>query len=91
MTVVNSRVFAENPIHYLNLSNNEEIVIKRGKKIYHILPKPAKKSNPVDPDDPYWDDPRNIEEYEKIIKLRDEGKLELTELTPEMQKELLGV
>ena len=83
MTVVSSKVFAENPIHYLNLTRKEEVAVKRGKRIIKLMPEESD-------DDPYWDDPRNVEEIKRIIKLRDEGKIELFELTPEVEKEWFG-
>ena len=67
MTVVSSRVFAENPIHYLNLSQKEEVAIKKGKTIIKLIPEEHD-------DDPYWDDPRNVAEVKQILKERDEGK-----------------
>ena len=45
MTVVNSRVFKENPIHYLNLAEKEEVAIKRGKKVYILLPREPEYTN----------------------------------------------
>ena len=83
MTVVSSKIFAENPIHYLNLSKVEDVAIKRGKTRFRIMPEDPE-------DDPYWDDPRNVEEVMQILKDRDEGKLELFPLTPELKKELFG-
>ena len=90
MTIVNSRVFADNPIHYLNLSKTEEVAVKRGNTVFQIKPKPAKAKNKIDPDDPYWDDPRNVEELDRRLKELDEGKVELIEYTPEKRKEWFG-
>ena len=45
MTVVSTRVFSDNPTHYLNLSEKEEVAIKRGKKVYIILPRKPNYSN----------------------------------------------
>jgi len=87
MTIVSSRVFAENPIHYLNLSITEEIAIKRGKNVFRIIHEEPKFENPSPSGDPYWADPRNVAELERRLKERREGKEKLTELTPEMQKE----
>ena len=87
MTIVSSKVFSENPIRYLNLSKTEEVGIKRGKTIYHITPKPANYKNSIDPSDPYWDDPRNVEEIKSRINELDEGKVELITYTPEKRKE----
>ena len=87
MTTVSSRVFSTNPIHYLNLARKESVAVRRGKTTIRLTPEPPKYKNPVDPDDPYWDDPKNIADYERIIKLRNEGKMKFTVLTPEKQKE----
>lgn len=90
MTTVSSRVFSENPIHYLNLASKERVEIKRGKMTFQIIPKPPFES--ISPSgDPYWDDPRNVAELERILKLRKEGKMKSVVLTPEKQKEWLGL
>ena len=73
MTLVSTKVFSENPIHYLNLSKKEDVAIKRGKDIYFITPKSKKYVNTVDPEDPYWDDERNYDDFMRILKERDEG------------------
>ena len=92
MTVVSSKVFFENPLHYLNLSRSEEVTIKRGKIKYRIIPElPEEFENPSPSGDPYWADPRNVEELRRRLKERREGKVEMIRLTPELQKELLGL
>jgi hypothetical protein len=90
MTTVSSRVFSQNPVHYLNLAIRESVAIKRGKMIFQITPQ-AQFENPSPSGDPYWADPRNVAELERRIKLREEGKLETFVLTPEKQKEWFGV
>ena len=90
MTVVSSRVFAENPIHYLNMSITEEIAIKRGKNLFRIIHEEPKFENPSPSGDPYWADPRNVAELERRLKEQREGKAELIRLTPELKKELFG-
>jgi hypothetical protein len=73
MTVVNSRVFSENPIRYLNLATKESVAVKRGKMIFQITPQPQFEN--ISPSgDPYWGDPRNVAELERRIKLSEEGK-----------------
>ena len=37
MTIVSSRVFADNPMYYLNLAEKEEVAIKKGKKEFLLL------------------------------------------------------
>ena len=36
MTVVSSKEFATRPTKYYNLAQNEQVVIKRGKNIFHL-------------------------------------------------------
>jgi len=36
MTVVSSKEFATKPTKYYNLAVNEQVVIKRGKNMYHL-------------------------------------------------------
>ena len=86
MTVISSRVFAENPIHYLDISNKESVVVKRGKKTYSIMPF----ENPSPSGDPYWADPRKVEALHEYDRLKAEGKIKLTRLTPEKENEWFG-
>ena len=89
MTVVSSRVFAENPIHYLDLARKEEIAVKRGKDIISLTKKQKAKNN-IDPDDPFWDDPRNVEAVERAIQRYEDGETTIYRLTPEKEKEWFG-
>jgi len=45
MTVVSSKEFATNQPKYYNLAINEDVIIKRGSKMFHLLYKPIEKSN----------------------------------------------
>ena len=90
MTTVSSRVFSANPIHYLNLASRESVAVKRGKTIFRIMREtPVENISPSG--DPYWADPRNVAELERRLKRRREGKEIPILLTPERQKELLGL
>jgi len=90
MTTVNSRVFSANPIHYLNLARNESVAVKRGNTTFKImLETPFENISPSG--DPFWGDPRNVAELERRLKLREEGKMNFTRMTPELKKELLGL
>ena len=91
MTTVSTKVFLENPIHYLNLSNSEEVVIKRGKKEYMLIPKMSEFENPSPSGDPYWADPRNVAYYESLLKRRAEGKMEFKTLNRDERRKLLGL
>ena len=37
MTVVSSKEFATKPTKYYNLAQNEQVVIKRGKNMFHLM------------------------------------------------------
>ena len=89
MTTVSSRVFLENPTHYFNLARKESVAVKRGKMLFRIMPEPQVE-NLSPSGDPYWADPRNVAELERRLKLRREGKMNYTVLTPEKQKEWFG-
>ena len=90
MTVINSREFLENPIYYFYLALKEEVAVKRGKTTFQILPKPTKAKNDIDPDDPFWDDPKNVEAVEKAIDRYKSGEMKFTRLTPEIEKKWFG-
>jgi hypothetical protein len=89
MTVINSRVFAENPIRYLNLAAKESVAVKRGKMLFQITPQ-QQVENISPSGDPYWADPRNIRDLEDYDKKRAEGKIKTYVLTPEKRKEWFG-
>ena len=89
MTIVSSRVFSANPIHYLNLANREDIAVKRGKIIYQITPKPQFE-NPSPRGDPYFANPENVAELERRIKEINEGKAKYVVLTPELKKKMFS-
>ena len=73
MTTVSSRVFSANPTHYLNLAVRERVAVKRGKMLFRITPEPQFEN--ISPSgDPYWADPRNVAELDRLIKLKKEGK-----------------
>ena len=90
MTVVSSREFSQKPLHYLKLADIEEIAIKRGRKLYKLTSEEPKYKNPVDPDDPFYDDPRNVEELYKTLERYEAGEMEFSELTEEEEEFLFG-
>ena len=90
MTVVSSKTFSSNPIHYLNLAIKERVTVKRGKMLFQITPKPQFE-NPSPSGDPYFANPENIAELERRAEEIRAGKVKFTVLTPERQKELLGL
>ena len=90
MTVVSTKEFSSNPIHYLNLSIKENIAVKRGKILFQITPK-LPFENPSPSGDPYFAKPENVAELERRIEEIKDGKVKFSVLTPEGQKELLGL
>ncbi|MDR1951485.1 MAG: hypothetical protein LBP96_04565 [Bacteroidales bacterium] len=92
MTTVSSRVFSANPIHYLNLASKESVEVKRGKMTFQITPKPQFEN--ISPSgDPYWADPRNVAELNRILKEREEGKQPIVAVlrTSKEIREFLGL
>jgi len=90
MTVVSSKLFSTNPIHYLNLAIKEDVTVKRGKRLFQITSK-HQLENPSPSDDPYFANPENIAELERRIEEIKSGKVKFSVLTKERQKELLGI
>ena len=57
MTVVSSKEFATNQTKYFNLATNEQVIIKRGKNMFHLVCKPVentKKQVYNEPDDDFY-------------------------------------
>ena len=90
MTIVNSKTFSSSPIYYLNLATRENVIVKRGKRLFQITPK-LHLENPSPSGDPYFANPENTAELERRIKEIKEGSVKFTVLTPERQKEMLGL
>lgn len=90
MTTISSREFLLNPAHYFNLAKREDLAVKRGSVVFQLMVKPQFE-NPSPSGDPFWADPRNVAELERTLKGIDEGKVKFKVLTPERQKELLGL
>ena len=90
MTTISTKTFLEDPIHFFNLARRQDLAIKRGKVIFQLVVKPEFE-NPSPSGDPYWADQRNVVEMERRFREIDEGKVKTKILTPERQKELLGL
>ena len=88
MTIVSSKTFSSNPIHYLNLSIRENVAIKRGKMLFQITAK-QQFENLSPSNDPYYSNSENVAELERRIEDIKDGKVKFTVLTPEKQKALL--
>jgi len=57
MTVVSSKEFATNQTKYFNLATNEQVVIKRGKNMFHLICKPVENNEKrvyYEPDDDFY-------------------------------------
>ena len=92
MTVINSREFLVNPLHYLKMASTKEIAIKRGKNVYRIIHERPKYINTIDPEDPYWDDERNYNEFIKRINMtEEENPIVATLYTDEDIRDFLGL
>lgn len=86
MIVINPTELRTNQKKYFDLAETERVVIKRGRKLIEL-----KVTSSVSPsNDPYFDIPENVRELKRIINDIKNGTIEFTELTPELQKELLG-
>ena len=67
MIVINSGELRRNLKKYLDMADKERVIIQRGKTETFELRKRERIS-----DDPYFDDPKNIEAIEKGYKILDQ-------------------
>ena len=89
MIVVSSREFRDNQKKFFDLAEKERVVIKRKSQFMELVPRGETIPESVSPsNDPYFDDPRNIEAISKASQQVKEGKV--TRLTPELRNELFG-
>lgn len=89
MIVVSSREFRDNQKKFFDLAEKERVVIKRKNQFMELVPRGEVIPESVSPsNDPYFDDPRNIEAILRGIQQAKEGKT--TKLTPELRNELFG-
>lgn len=89
MIVVSSREFRDNQKKFFDLAEKERVVIKRKSQFMELVPRGKTIPESVSPgNDPYFDDPRNIEAILKASQQVKEGKV--TRLTPELRNELFG-
>ncbi|GBU08756.1 hypothetical protein AwDysgo_20870 [Bacteroidales bacterium] len=89
MIVVSSREFRDSQKKYFDLAATERVIIKRKDDYLEIVSRG--KSIPESPspsNDPYFDDPRNIERI--LLSSAQIATGETSVLTKEMQKELFG-
>jgi len=69
MTLVSSKEFATKPAKYYNLAQNEQVVIRRGKSMYHLMYTPL----PVEtyPEQPILEPDENLRRAITIEELLD--------------------
>jgi antitoxin YefM len=90
MKVISSREFRDSQKKYMDMAATERIIIKRKNEFLEIVHRGTTiPENPSPGNDPYFDNPQNIERIEKSIQQAKEGKV--IPLNKEDQKELLGV
>lgn len=87
MIVVTSREFRENQKKFFELAEVQRVVIKRKNQFLELVPRGDVIPESVSPSsDPYFDDPRNVED---IIKASDQARNGKTvRLTDDLRKEL---
>lgn len=89
ITVVSSREFRDNQKKFFDLAEVQRVVIKRKNQFLELVPRGDIIPESVSPsNDPYFDDPRNIEIIEKGLEQAKQGKT--IKLTPSLQDELFS-
>lgn len=74
MLVVSSREFRDSQKKYFDLAAKERVVIKRKNEFLELVPRGNNiPENPSPSNDPWFDDPRNIEELERRLKKHESG------------------
>jgi len=74
MLVVSSREFRDSQKKYFDLAAKERVVIKRKNEFVELVPRGNNiPENPSPSNDPWFDDPRNIEELERRLKNHESG------------------
>ena len=69
MKVISSREFRDNQKIYFDLAPSERIIIKRENEFLEIVPRGNTiPENPSPSDDPYFDNPKNLEATDRGIK-----------------------
>ena len=89
MIVISSREFRENQKKYFELARIQRVIIKRKDQFLELVSHGDSIPESVSPsNDPYFDDPRNIEEILKADEEMKQGKK--VKLTPELKDKLFG-
>jgi antitoxin YefM len=89
MIVVSSREFRDNQKKFFDLAEVQRVIIKRKNQFLELVPRGDIIPESVSPsNDPYFDDPRNIEHIEKGLEQAKQGKT--VKLTTSLREELFG-
>jgi hypothetical protein len=89
MIVISSREFRDNQKKFFDLAEVQRVIIKRKKQFLEIVPRgEIIPESPSPSNDPYFDDPRNIEAILKASEHVRNGKT--IKYTPELREELFG-
>lgn len=76
MLVISSRAFRDSQKKYFDLAKRERIIIKRKNEFMELVPRGnVIPDNPSPSNDPWFNDPRNIEALDRAILQTKEGKV----------------
>ena len=90
MLVISSRTFRESQKKYFDLAKRERIIIKRKDEFLELVPRGnVIPDNPSPSNDPWFNNPMNIEALNHSIAQAKEGKT--VTFTEAMQRELFNV
>lgn len=89
MIVISSKEFRDNQKKFLDLAVEQRVIIKRKNQFLELVPRGEIIPESISPsNDPFFDDPRNIEQIEKGVEQAKEGKT--VKLTSSLREELFG-
>jgi antitoxin YefM len=90
MLVISSRTFRDSQKKYFDLAKKERVIIKRKDEYMELVPRGnVIPDNPSPSNDPWFNDPRNIEALNYSLEQAKNGQT--TILTKDRQKELLDL
>jgi hypothetical protein len=87
--LVTASEFRKNQKKYFQLALNEKVGVKSGDTVFEIKPSKEVYVNPSPSGDPWFDDPRNMEELERGIAEVKAGHV--TRVTLDEVKTMLGL
>lgn len=92
MLVVSSRDFRDNQRKYFDLASKQRVIIKRKREFLELVPRGYEiPENPSPSNDPYFDDPRNIESILISSEQANNGEIAITLKSKEDIKKMLGL